>query len=633
MVATLQRLKSIRIATRLYLGFGAILVLTLAVAAGGYFTLLQVEGQVQRMEATSQLDDTLAQATQSRLTYLFTRDASDLEQNEAHLARLEQDIENARALNWQTEEAATLNAMARQLAEYRLARDVLVERYLVRLQARADWSSVANRIESALMGLASRVSQAARNYDLAYGLDADRIAGQLAALEKLYANILLAVGELVLDGAAAAESRVLGSLGALRGQFEGLLERLPANESSELERLIADTDTYIELIEHYRPALAEEQEATERMQAIAQALNADIDRLDAAQRSAALALVARVPKILLLMAGVAILVGLLIAWAIARQIVRPLRETVRFAEQIAQGQLGAKALSPRRDEIGQLQQAMEAMRAFLARAVTAVRDSALAIHHGSAEIAAGNADLSSRSEQQAASLEETAASMEELAAAVRHNTDSARQAENLAQEATRVARSGGDNAQGLVGTMDGISESSKQIHNITGLIESIAFQTNILALNAAVEAARAGTQGRGFAVVAAEVRALAQRSAEAAREIKALIVDATTRVDIGVEEVKRTAQTMGDIVSAVQRASDLVQEIAAASVEQLRGIEQVNQAVTQMDSVTQQNAALVEEAAAAASSLEQQAERLQEAVAIFRLENTKGSRQPLIAAT
>ncbi len=611
---------SMRIATRLYLGFGAVLILTLLVAAVGFFAMQQVNGQVERMDAASGLADTLGRAGDARLRYLATHDLDEIEQNEAALQALEADIEAAHALPWADTEQATLDSMSSQLAPYREAREAMVERYRARLRARADWSSVADRIGTRLSGLSSRVADAARSYDLSYGLDADRLAGQVAALEKLYANIRFTLRGLVIDEAEAAEMRVLGALGAVRSQLETLQKRLPANETTELDNLLSELAEFAELVQRYRPAVADELAAAADMQAIADRLNEATRQLDASQKSAASELVARIPLILLAVAVVAILLGGLIAWWIARQITRPLRQTVTFAERIAQGDLAAAPLASRGDEVGQLQQAMETMRQFLARAVAAVRESAHEIHHGSAEIAAGNADLSSRSEQQAASLEQTAASMEQLAAAVRHNTDNARQAGDLAVQASRVAGEGGESAHRLVDTMDGIADSSRQIGDIIGVIESIAFQTNILALNAAVEAARAGSQGKGFAVVAAEVRSLAQRSAEAAREIKTLIGASGDRVSSGVSQVKATAQTMADIVSAVQRATDLMQEIAAASEQQLRGIEQVNQAVGQMDGTTQQNAALVEEAAAAAASLEQQAARLQEAVAIFRLQ-------------
>jgi methyl-accepting chemotaxis protein len=250
-----------------------------------------------------------------------------------------------------------------------------------------------------------------------------------------------------------------------------------------------------------------------------------------------------------------------------------------------------------------------------------IRTAAETIFTASSEIASGNADLSSRTEQQAANLEETASSMEELTSTVKLNADNAKQANVLASQASAVATDGGELIQQVVSTMSSINESSQKIADIIGVIDGIAFQTNILALNAAVEAARAGDQGRGFAVVAAEVRTLAQRSANAAKDIKSLISDSVKKIETGNSLVGKSGETMKDIVTAIKRVNDIMAEIAAASAEQSAGIEEVSTAVSQMDEMTQQNAALVEEAAAAAESLQSQADQLTQRVSQFRLAN------------
>jgi len=304
---------------------------------------------------------------------------------------------------------------------------------------------------------------------------------------------------------------------------------------------------------------------------------------------------------------------------INRTVLRPLHQAGDHFDKIAGGDFTGRIEVRSTNEIGQLFGAIKRMQESLTRTVAVVRRGVDEINVGSREISAGNTDLSSRTEQQAASLEETAASMEQLASTVKQNADNARQANQLAASASDVAERGGSAVSEVVSTMQGISASSRKISEIVSVIDGIAFQTNILALNAAVEAARAGEQGKGFAVVAGEVRSLAQRSAQAAKEIKGLIEDSVTKVGAGSQQVERAGATMQEIVASVKRVTDIMGEISAASEEQSSGIDQVNRAVSQMDEVTQQNAALVEEAAAAAGSLQEQAQRLAEAVAVFKI--------------
>ncbi|MGM3274566.1 methyl-accepting chemotaxis protein [Ralstonia sp. 24A2] len=306
-------------------------------------------------------------------------------------------------------------------------------------------------------------------------------------------------------------------------------------------------------------------------------------------------------------------------WMLRRAVSMPLAEVVTVAERVAAGDLTHRLPATRRDEIGQLMRAINGVGDGLSGIVDKVRASASTIASSTGQIAAGNADLSARTEAQAGSLERTASSIEELAATVRQNADSAQHAHDMVQSASQAANAGGQTVERLVGTMSGIHTTAQKIADITGIIDGIAFQTNILALNAAVEAARAGEQGRGFAVVAGEVRSLAQRSAAAAKEIKALITRSVDEVQAGNEAARGAGDAMQDIVTRVERIAGFMGEISHASREQSQGIEEVNQAVTSMDEVTQQNAALVEEAAAAAESLRQQAQELRGAVDVFRL--------------
>ncbi len=324
----------------------------------------------------------------------------------------------------------------------------------------------------------------------------------------------------------------------------------------------------------------------------------------------------------LVLVGLALLASLGLAVAITRNLLRQLggepAAAVNVARAVAAGDLSTP-IQLKNGDSSSLMAQLQAMQGSLARTVSQVRSGSENVATASSQIAQGNHDLSGRTEQQAASLQQTAATMDELGSTVRNNADNARQANQLALNASGVAVKGGEVVSQVVATMKGINDSSKRISDIIGTIDGIAFQTNILALNAAVEAARAGEQGRGFAVVAAEVRSLAQRSAEAAKEIKTLISASVERVDQGTVLVDQAGTTMAEIVAAIRRVTDIVGEISSASIEQSNGVTQVGQAVTQMDQATQQNAALVEESAAAAESLRQQAQQLVQAVAVFRL--------------
>jgi methyl-accepting chemotaxis protein len=317
---------------------------------------------------------------------------------------------------------------------------------------------------------------------------------------------------------------------------------------------------------------------------------------------------------------VSLALGIVMAWRITRSVTVPVSEAVDVARVIAGGDLTRNVPTGGRDEAGDLLRAIDQMQESLRRLVGQVRNSTDSIGTASSEVASGSQDLSTRTEEAASSLQQTASAMEQLTSTVRQSADSARQANQLAVSAAEVAQRGGTVVSQVVSTMDEINASSRKIADIIGTIDGIAFQTNILALNAAVEAARAGEQGRGFAVVAGEVRSLAQRSAEAAREIKALIGASVDKVDTGSKLVADAGTTMTEIVASVQRVTDIIGEITAASSEQSDGIGQVNTAVTQLDQMTQQNAALVEQSAAAAESLKDQAARLAQLVGRFRLE-------------
>jgi methyl-accepting chemotaxis protein len=389
----------------------------------------------------------------------------------------------------------------------------------------------------------------------------------------------------------------------LKGQEE-MLARIKAGDEAETRRYMKEV---------MRPILRELKGAVSELLA----LQAKVAEATAAEAQAAFE---STRTLMISLAAASLALAGLIGWWITRSITRPMARALEVANTVAAGDLTSRIDVSSRDETGQLLQALKTMNESLVHTVVAVRTGTDTIGTASSEVAAGNLDLSSRTEQQASALEETASSMEELTSTVKQNADNARQANALAEAASTVAERGGRVIGDVVGTMDRINSSAGKIADIIGVIDGIAFQTNILALNAAVEAARAGEQGRGFAVVATEVRNLAQRSAAAAKEIKGLIGDSTEAVQAGSKLVGDAGATMQEIVDSVRRVTDIMSEITAASAEQTAGIEQINEAIAQMDQVTQQNAALVEEAAAASASMQEQAANLTRVVSVFRVD-------------
>jgi methyl-accepting chemotaxis protein len=487
-------------------------------------------------------------------------------------------------------------------------------RLITDLQRPNEKSVLAERMKSAILagGIAMR--------NIGLQTEVGNMQREAALVQTSNKQYEVALVQFRTLGADADESKLLAEIGTLQAETasalqEALNDALAFNIEQAAQTIAGRID----------PANKRAVAVVERLLLIQQAqVRATLDNSVQADRRLTLALLA--------VGALGVLVGGVFAWAIRRSIVRPLNKAVEIATRTAQGDLSSRIVVRSGDEIGKLLEALAQMTAQLSGIVGGVRAGTRAIAVVSGEIAAGNADLSERTESQAVSLQHTAASMSDLTDAVRHNADNAQQANRLVLSASDVARRGGEKVGHMVQTMEQIKASSGRIREITGVIDSIAFQTNILALNAAVEAARAGEQGRGFAVVASEVRSLAQRSAEAAREISALISESAQKVQAGSAMVGEAGQAMHDVVASVASIAAVVGEIAQASEEQSRGIELINEKISLMDNMTQRNASLVEEAAASAQSMRDQAAELSDAVAVFKLDERPAGMEALPAA-
>ncbi len=471
--------------------------------------------------------------------------------------------------------------------------------------------AVVSRIEpmTESMGILRALGTAALQRKELSAEDRGRMRAELATLHAQMGSTAL-----TLDRAVAS----LNAKGSpLSTSLKAAIDSARSNAQSAsklVDEALLSSATLTYASDAYLKAMSEAMAVQNKLsEAAFSATSAVLGDFEKTQRKELLAVIA----ITLLLGGI----GSWMLWSMARSMARSLNSALSVVESVAAGDLTSTVRANADDEFGRLLKAMQRMTQQLQGLIHGVRSGAEGVATASAEIAAGNMSLSQRTEQQAASLEETASSMEELTATVRQTADNARQANQLAMNASEVAVRGGQVVREVVTTMQGISDSSKKIADIIGVIDGIAFQTNILALNAAVEAARAGEQGRGFAVVASEVRSLAQRSADAAKEIKELITSSATEVDAGTQFVDQAGRTMEEIVTSVKRVTDIIAEIATASQEQSSGIDQINGAVSSMDEVTQQNAALVEQAAAAAESLQEQAASLVQAADGFKLRN------------
>jgi methyl-accepting chemotaxis protein-2 (aspartate sensor receptor) len=420
-----------------------------------------------------------------------------------------------------------------------------------------------------------------------------------------------------LDNSAANRQALTGFLAETIQLIEQARPRLSPEDGNAIEKLAVLLAARRDSVQEYNSSALAEEEATRQLGAAGAQLTTTSNQLFSQQLSATHEDIASAILWMLMILAAAVIASIVIAVIISRQITRPLAATLQIARQIAQGDLSVRLETSRRDELGELMKAVGGISNDLRSIIGDIRSGVIQVSQASAEIATGNNDLSARTEEQAAALEQTAASMEQLTATVKQNVENIHHSSELARATSETANKGGVLVKSVVDTMNQISASSSKIADITTVINSIAFQTNILALNAAVEAARAGEQGRGFAVVASEVRNLAQRSAQAAKEIETLIAESVARIGSGSQLVGKAGETMNEIVNSVGNVTSILVEIAQASDEQNRGISQVGVAIVQMDSVTQQNAALVQESSAAASAMRDQASMLEASISRF----------------
>jgi len=617
-----QRISSIKIGKKLGVGFIVVIAASLAITFIAFDCFRSIKDNSARRTTTVEMVNTLSKARLNRTLYQYTKNPEFAAKNVQALKELDTLYQRLSGFKWDDEGQQKITLMGQLLNDYQSQRQKFVA------SAEVTSAAFAAIKPGALIGLAHQ----SELLDMAVAPDAALPVMKLAAALFDAANIEKAF----LDKpTAASRDAVIEEYTAINTLSEQL-------DSFNQPAINAVTQNVITTLAQQRQALTQYVDASEKEKSESSGLTAAAERLNAAvsdtfafQSRLSAEFIKQAEWRIAFAALICVVLSLLIAWRITRNITLPLKETLNAAQRIASGDLTTSLNTTRGDELGQLMQAVDAMNLSLQNIITNVRDGVSSVARASAEIAAGNTDLSSRTEQQSAAVVQTAASMEELSSTVKQNAENAHHASQLATDASVNAGRGGEIIRDVIVTMNNISQSSGKIGEIIHVINSISFQTNILALNAAVEAARAGEQGRGFAVVAGEVRNLAQRSSLAAKEIETLIRESLDRVHDGSEFVERAGSTMDDIVRSVSQVKDIMGEIAAASDEQNRGISQIATAMAEMDTTTQQNAALVEESSAAASSLEAQADELEKTVAVFRLsagQNSISRAAPALAA-
>ena len=615
-MSIMNRFVNLKVSKKLFFGFTTVLLVTVAILASGLTGLISVQDRVEKNGHTTNLFNSLSAVRLNRFTYQYTLEQKYLDNTTAAAQQMQGIVKELQNHSWTSDGQAMLDTTANAVNSY--------------IETLTPFTSALTAKKASEVKLSTKTladdSETAYKLGSSNTLDLQHslLATQIAFT---YSDIDSQVTVFKQHPTTALRQAILTRIASATTNSQQLLQSVPEEHKAWLQAGISVMQTISAELDNYEQVWNAQSDMSDTLNTKAVVLTKAIQDMFARQQMMVVSTVDHVQIQMGIVAAIGIALGILLAMGITASITRPLNETLRVAELIAKGDLTGSLSSNRSDEPGLLMQAVSTMNENLKNIINDVRDGVESVARSSTEIAAGNMDLSARTEQQSAAVVETAASMEELTSTVALNAENANHARMLAEEASQNASEGSQISKKVIDTMKNVRTSSHRISEITTVINSIAFQTNILALNAAVEAARAGDQGKGFAVVAAEVRTLAQRSAQSAKEIESLINESVIHVDTGFTLVEGAGDAMSKIETSVAQVRDIMREIAAATDEQSRGISQIAQAMAEMDTTTQQNAALVEESSAAASSLEDQAVQLEKVVSIFRVSNVPHQRK------
>ncbi|GKW15377.1 methyl-accepting chemotaxis protein [Pectobacterium carotovorum subsp. carotovorum] len=611
-----KKIRNLKISQKLYLGFGVILLLVIIASLLSAGRFREIRDIYEKTNLIYNINIEVFQAKINRLKYFYSYEEKSRETMAGFIKHASELTTEAKTLSWSPEGAPLVNDLGQHLTEFQNAITEM-GKATQRVVENRDKISIANG-QNITADFYAKLRQQPSDNTTQY--QAEELATQVSELKQLSY-------ELQLKQNADAAKKLDEAFGHFDSSYQGATAALTPEQKAAAAGLRSYVTSYKKLNSDYFLSVNDLKKAEDGVKVGGDKSSASIKALITIVKEKNDALAYGSATITMIIGLIAVVIGIIISLLITRQITHPVIHNLSLAEKIAAGDLTSTIVADRDDELGQLTAAMGRMNEKLRHMISDVRDSVDSVSTSAAKIAAGNSDLSSRTEQQSAAVVETAASMEELTSTVKNNAENAKQASQISTEASQNAHKGGEVVRNVVDTMSGISDSSRKIADITAVINSIAFQTNILALNAAVEAARAGEQGRGFAVVASEVRTLSQRTSQAAKEIASLISESVSRINVGTQLVANAGTAMDQIVSSVSRVNDIMGEIASASDEQSRGIEQISRAISELDTTTQQNAALVMESSISANSLEEQSAILESMVANFRLSD-HGGRKP-----